>query len=240
MFYNFNLKDFFGSVSNSFLGKRHISKTPKTIIKKVIMKNLILPMVVIVFFSFRADNTKITDEERKAAVQYLEQSRDHMLKVLDGLSNEQLNFKATPESWSIAECVEHITISENAFGGLIKMTVAEGDNPALKDSIKMNDVQLYNLIINREQKVKTSEQFEPSGKFGSHAETVAAFVKARNGHIAYIKTTQDDLRNRFNNDLPFGTVDAYQLLIFAAGHAERHVLQMEEVKKAKGYPSGMN
>jgi len=206
----------------------------------MIMKKMILPLVVLVFFSFTTEHFNITDKEREAAVSYLEKSRDHMLKVLDGLSDEQLNFKATPESWSIAECVEHITISENAFGGLLKMTVAEGDNPALKDSVQMKDEELYSMITNRSQKVKTSEQFEPSGKFGSNAETVEAFVKARNGHIEYIKTTQDDLRNRFNSNLPFGTVDAYQLLIFAAGHAERHVLQMEEVMKSKGYPSSMN
>ena len=201
------------------------------------MKKLFLPLLVVLFFGFTTKDYNITDEERKTAISYLEKSRDHMLKTLYGLTDEQLNYKATPESWSIAECVEHITISENAFGGLLKQTVAEGNNPALKDSVQLKDEELYNMIINRERKVKTPEQFEPSGKFGSHTETVEAFVKARNNHIEYVKTTKDDLRNRFNNNLPFGTVDAYQLLIFTAAHAERHVLQMEEVKINKGYPS---
>lgn len=200
------------------------------------MKKLILPFLALFFFSFTAEDYGLTDEEREKAMDYLADSRDHMMDVLDGLTDEQLDFKPTPESWSIAECVEHLATTENAFGGMIQQTVAEGGNPALKDSVKLTDEQLYNIIIDRSNKVKTPEPFEPSGQFGSHEETVKAFKEKRNAHIEYVKTTDDDLRNRFNSNLPFGTVDAYQLIIFAAGHSERHTLQMEEVMNHDEFP----
>lgn len=201
------------------------------------MKKIIYPLITILLFGFTALENGLTHKERKMAIGYLEESRDHMMTTLDGLTKEQLNFRPTSKSWSIAECVEHIAISESVFSGLIKQTVADGDNPTLKDSVAMKDKQLYGLITNRAQKVKTSEQFEPSGKFGSHKETVDAFLKSRDYHIDYVKTTEDDLRNRFNNNLPFGTVDAYQLFIFTAAHTERHVLQMEEIMQSTGFPS---
>ncbi|TAI47800.1 DinB family protein [Flagellimonas allohymeniacidonis] len=200
------------------------------------MKKLVLPIIALFFFSFSADTNKLTDDERATLIKYLEETRDHMKSVLDGLSEEQLNYKPTEESWSIAECAEHLAISENAFSGLIQKAVAAGPNPTLKDSVKLKDDQLFGIITDRSNKVKTAEPFEPSGKFGSHEDTVKAFMEKRGEHIEYVKTTEDDLRNRFSNDLPFGTVDGFQIVMFAAGHTERHVLQMEEVMKDREFP----
>ena len=202
------------------------------------MKKLILPVLVLTLFSFSKDTTKLTDAERAMVIKHLEETRDHMQKVIAGLSEEQLNFKAEEESWSIAECVEHLAISENAFGGLIQKTLATTPNPALRDSVKLKDEELMGIITDRSNRVKTSEAFEPSGKFGSFEETVRAFMDKRQEHIQYVKSTEDDLRNRYSSDLPFGTVDGVQVIIFAAGHTERHVLQMEEIMAHKLFPKG--
>ncbi len=43
------------------------------------------------------------------------------------------------------------------------------------------------MVSSREKKMKTGEPFEPSGKFGSHEETVAAFVTKRGEHIEYVQ-----------------------------------------------------
>ncbi|PRX56671.1 DinB family protein [Flagellimonas meridianipacifica] len=202
------------------------------------MKKIILPVLVLTFFSFSKDTTKLTEAERTMVIELLEETRDHMKSVINGLTEEQLNFKAEESSWSIAECVEHLAISENAFGGFIQKTVASGANPALRDSLKFKDEQLMGIITDRSNRVKTTEAFEPSGKFGSFEETVKAFMEKRKEHIEYVRTTNDDLRNRYNSDLPFGTVDGLQVIIFAAGHTERHVLQMEEVMAHKSFPKG--
>ncbi len=193
-------------------------------------------MVALLLFSFSADTFKLSDDERKMAVKHLTETSEHMFKVLKGLNEEQLNFKSEEGAWSIAECVEHLAISENAFGGLIQKTVAAGPNPALKDSVKMKDEELLGIITNRDHKVKTREPFEPTGKFGSHEATTKAFMDKRSEHIAYIGSTEDDLRNRFSNDLPFGTIDGFQLVLFMSGHTERHVKQMEEVMAHKLFP----
>ncbi|MEM7484548.1 MAG: DinB family protein [Bacteroidota bacterium] len=200
------------------------------------MKKILLPIVGLLLFSFSNDTWKLSDDDRKMAIKHLAESRDHMTNVLDGLTDEQLRFKPEEGAWSIAECVEHITISENAFGGLVQKTVAAGPNPSMKDSVKLTDEKLMGIIKDRSNKVKTSEPFEPSGKFGSHEETVKAFIDKRNEHIEYVKTTEDDLRNSFNSDLPFGTVDGLQVIIFAAGHTERHVSQMEEIMEHESFP----
>ncbi|WP_190810123.1 DinB family protein [Flagellimonas sp. S3867] len=202
------------------------------------MKKLILPLVAILLLSFSADTFKLSDDDRKMAVDHLKKTRNEMSNVLHGLSEEQLNFKAEEDAWSIAECVEHLAISENAFGGMIQKTVAAGPNPALKDSVKFKDDQLLGIISDRSKRVKTREPFEPTGKFGSHDATVKAFMDKRDEHINYIKTTDDDLRNRYNSNLPFGTVDGLQVVLFMSGHTERHVNQMKEIMAHKLFPKG--
>ena len=193
-------------------------------------------MLTLVLFSFSADTGELTKEERQMLSKQLTEARDHMLTVLDGLTDEQLNFKPDETTWSIADVVEHLAIVESTFGDMVQKTVAAGPNPTLKDSLVFTDEQIMPVVTDRSNKVKTAKPFEPSGKFGSHEATVQAFLEKRKELIDYVKTTDDDLRNRYNRELPFGIVDGVQLIMFTAAHSERHVLQMEEVMANPDFP----
>jgi len=83
------------------------------------MKKLFLPLVALLFCNFNLTETTLTDQERKFALDHLTQSKEKFLNAIKGLSQEQLNFKSTPESWSVAECAEHIAISENNIFGAV-------------------------------------------------------------------------------------------------------------------------
>lgn len=200
------------------------------------MKKIILPIVALVLVGFGVIAPGLTDEEREMAVKELAKTQARLTSTVEGLNDEQLNFKATPESWSVAECVEHLAISEGMLGGMFQGALQTPANPAMRDSVKMTDKGLLKMISSRDQKVKTGEAFEPSGKYGSHAETVKAFVDQRAKHIEYLKSTEDDLRNHYGQ-LPFGTIDGLQILLFMSGHTERHVAQMEEVMAHADFPS---
>ena len=199
------------------------------------MKKIILPIVLLALVGFGAIQPGLTDEEREMAVKELKKTRDRLTSVVDGLSDEQLNFKATPESWSVAECVEHLAISENNIGGMLQGALQTPADSTKRDSVKMADADLMALITGRDRKVKTSEAFEPSGKFGSYEETLTEFTSKREKHIAYLNSTEDDLRNHYGQ-LPFGTIDGLQILLFMSGHTERHVKQMEEVMAHVDFP----
>jgi len=199
------------------------------------MKKIILPVIVMALVSFSSLTMHLTDAEREMAVTEMTKTRDRLHSVVEGLSDAQLNFKSTPESWSIAECVEHLAISENTFSQMLQGAVQTPADSSKRSEVKMTDEKLMAMITDRSHKVKTPEAFEPSGKFGSYTETVEAFTAKRGEHIEYVKTTADDLRNHYGQ-LPFGTVDAFQVLLFMSGHTERHVAQMEEVIADENFP----
>lgn len=192
------------------------------------MKKIILPIVVLALVSFGLINNGLTEEEREFTEDHLAETQQRLLTVTKGLSEAQLNFKPSPEAWSIAECVEHLAISEGMIGGMLTGALKTPADPSKRDSVLNSDEKLLGMVSSREKKMKTGEPFEPSGKFGSHEETVAAFVTKRGEHIEYIQTTSDDLRNHYAKS-PVGTIDGLQILLFMSGHTERHVKQMEEV-----------
>lgn len=199
------------------------------------MKKIIIPIFVLTLVSFTVVNGKLTDAERLVAMTELTTTHDRLLKTIDGLSTEQLNFKASPESWSIAECTEHLAISETNIYGMLEKALKTPADPSRRAEVKMTDEQILAMIADRSNKVKTSKPFEPTGKYGSHAATVKAFKTSRVDHIKYVATTEADLRNHYT-ELPVGTIDAYQVLLFISAHTERHILQIEEVVADANFP----
>jgi hypothetical protein len=199
------------------------------------MKKVLLPVMMLALVSFNFSDTKLTDAEREMAVKELKQTRDHLLSVVEELTDEQLNFKSSPESWSVGECVEHLAISESSFSEMLQGALQAPADPSRRTEVKITDTDLMAMIVSRDKKVKTSEAFEPSGKFGTNGETLEAFTSKRDEHIDYVQNTEDDLRNHYGQ-LPFGTIDGYQILLFMSGHTERHVRQMEEVMAHPDFP----
>jgi uncharacterized damage-inducible protein DinB len=185
--------------------------------------------------SFSNSEAQLTDAERKYAANLLQETEDNLLKKIKGLSAEQLNFKSDTNSWSIAQVVEHLAISENNFNEFVQMALKEKADPQKRAEVKMADAAVVQMITDRSHKAKTSEKFEPTGKFGSFQGSVKEFKTKRDNNIRYIKSTSDDLRNHYN-DFPFGKIDTYQTILFMAGHSKRHTDQIDEVLRHPDFP----
>lgn len=198
------------------------------------MKLLFLT-IAIVSMSFNRPDSSLTDEERNYAAHFLMETKEELLKKVKDLTVDQLNWKPDESSWTVAECVEHIAISENDLFGFSQMSLKEPADPSKRNEVKMSDVEVVKMITDRTHKFKTTEAFEPTGKFGSFDATLKEFVTRRDSNINYIKTTADDLRNHFN-DFPFGRIDAYQTILFMAAHAKRHTDQINEVINNPKFP----
>lgn len=196
---------------------------------------IILFAVAIAAMSFNGADTTLSDVERKYAINLLQDTRNDLLKKIKGLTTEQLNFKAGASSWSVAECVEHIAISENHIFGLAQMGLKEPADPSKRSEVKMADEEIVKMVADRTTKIKTKEAFEPSRKFGSYEGALAEFKSKRDNSIDFIRTTSDDLRNHYN-DFPFGKIDTYQTILFMAAHSRRHTDQIEEVMKNPKFP----
>lgn len=198
------------------------------------MKKVSISILAVFLMAFTVTVDKLSEAERAFANEELTKSMKMVHQTIQGLSDAQLNFKPSSESWSIAECMEHIALSENNIFEMVNTALASPSDPH-KETLGLEDEQVIAMMKDRSNKVKTFKPFEPSGKFGSFQGSVDAFNKLRKAHIEYVLNTDDDLRKHYA-ELPFGTLDSYQVILFMSGHTQRHVLQMQEVMEHEKFP----
>jgi hypothetical protein len=91
-------------------------------------------------------------------------------------------------------------------------------------------------LRDRSQKVSAPGEIVPKGIYKSPEDAAAAFQAARDKTLAYVHSTGDALRDHFATPFPGFEMDGVQGLLMIAGHNERHVLQIQEVKQSPGYP----
>ena len=91
-------------------------------------------------------------------------------------------------------------------------------------------------MTDRSHKFKAPEPLQPAGKFEGFEAALKAYILRRDSTVAYIESTQDDLKDHFITHPAFGTMDLYQGLILLAAHSARHTAQIEEVKADLNFP----
>jgi uncharacterized damage-inducible protein DinB len=198
------------------------------------MRNVIILGLLAPFLA-HASGGAMNDTERAYLLDQLEQSRKAMLASIDGLTDAQWTFKPAPTVWSVQECAEHIVLAE---GYIFQGAQQALKTPAVERPEKSNsevDHILVTRIQDRSQKATAPEPLVPGRKFATPAEAAKAFSAARDKTIAYVKSTQDDLRTHVAPG-PAGPMDSYQFLLLLTAHSARHTAQIREVEANPAYP----
>lgn len=183
-----------------------------------------------------ADSGTLSDSERAFLLEQMEMSKKAFLQSISGLSEAQWKFKPAPNVWSVAECAEHIVLSETFLFDTSQQILK---SPAVPRPAKSNaafDQQLAVGVQDRSHKATAPEPLVPSGKVNSPADAARLFTEKRDQNEAYVKATSDELRAHVA-DGPAGPMDAYQFLVLMATHTARHTAQIKEVQANANYPA---
>ncbi|HEX7705848.1 MAG TPA: DinB family protein [Thermoanaerobaculia bacterium] len=180
----------------------------------------------------------VSAQEDQAAgeplVPALERTAAKFLSSVEGLTEEQWHFKPAPDRWSIAECAEHIAVSESFIRGVVEKMLDKPAEPV--DAEARKDAVLMAMLVDRTSKFNAPDPLVPQERFESDEETVATFTRERGETIKLAKNASG-LRDHAGTHPALGNVDAYGWLLIIAGHSERHTLQIEEIKQSEGYPA---
>jgi hypothetical protein len=173
----------------------------------------------------------LTTGDRQRLIAHLEMTEHWLSSELDGLSAPQLAFRASPESWSIRDVVEHLAIAEPQYWQQL------GDSlhgPVIPDyKPEATDAGILWYGIDRTNRARTGEARVPDGRFKTAADALASFTKLRATMRSQARDSQDDFRGRKLID---GNMDVYQWFLMISTHAQRHILQIREIKADKAYP----
>jgi len=172
--------------------------------------------------------------ERDRAMSHLHATRKVFLDSIAGLSDAQWNFKPAADRWSIAECAEHIAVSDDSLFDLMRQTLKSPAAPEKKSAVK--DEFILRVVPDRSVKAKAPEFLQPKRRWPDRETLIAHFKESRDRNIAYIQTTEDDLRSHFMDHPLLKTIDAYQVMLLLSAHCERHTAQIDEMKADPHYP----
>jgi uncharacterized damage-inducible protein DinB len=177
----------------------------------------------------------MTPAERAYLLEQLETSKKAMLASIQGLSADQWAFKPAPTVWSVKECAEHLILAEDYIFGATQQILK---SPAVARPAGSNEEMDHKLVAgvqDRSKKATAPEPIVPSGKFATPEEAAREFTARRDKTIAYVKSTDDDLRVHVGPG-PLGPMDTYQFLLLLASHSARHTAQIREVQANAEYP----
>lgn len=200
------------------------------------MKKILAGLAVLISCYGQLHAQAMTDAERTFLVKHLTDTKAYLHEAIKGLSEKQMAFKATPERWSVKECLEHIANTELLVAQRNDETMKTPPNPEKRSEIKTTDDQIVSVALNRAEKLQAPEVLKPTGRYSTAADALKAYDEQRDKTIQYIKTTNDDLHGHIAPHPLFGMIDSYQWFILLGAHQKRHSLQIEEVKADKNFP----
>ncbi len=174
----------------------------------------------------------MTSAEREKAAAYLDETREKLLQATMHLSPTQLQYKPAADRWSVAECLEHITLVETLVLGNINNAIQEAAGSPKPD---MSDDALVQTVTNRSARANAPERLVPTGRV-PHGQLVGDFEAARKRTTDFVGSTNMPLRQYAFPHPRFGQVDCYQWVLLVAGHGDRHRRQVEEVIADAGFP----
>jgi len=177
----------------------------------------------------------MTPPERDAVLKYLADSRERLLRTMQGLSREQLDYRASPGRWTVAENLEHLTFVEGRVLDFIQKSLNEGPTPSKNSAFEGKEKELVEDVAGRLTRFQAPEAIQPNGRWPGD-QLLNQFETVRRRTREFASSTNADLRKHFFTHPRFGDLDLYQWLLLIAAHCERHRAQAEEVMASPAFP----
>lgn len=169
------------------------------------------------------------------ACEDLAAARLAFLTAIDGLTDAQWRFRAAEGTWSIAEIAEHVALVSQSVTDLVRGPLLA--TPPVADAREPMDDRLRRLLPDRSRKVSAPDRFMPVGTWTTREAVADAYARPRDALLAWLATTDAPLREHRMPHFRLGVMDGLEWLVFLAAHDRRHVAQIEEAKRAAGYPA---
>lgn len=159
------------------------------------------------------------------------------------LTPSQLNWKPSPERWSVAQCFDHLLTSNKGYFPVIDNVLA-GHKPTLWQSMPVLPGLMGKLLIKSldpasTRKIKAPKRFQPALS-DINGSVINDFVDQQQQIVAKMKATEHlDLEKLVITSPVAGVViyslmDAYRIIVV---HEHRHFQQAKRVTEEPGFPS---
>jgi len=174
--------------------------------------------------------------ERARVIQLLRESQKEFLAAVENLSQEAWTYKPAPDRWSVAEVSEHIMLAEETLFGMAQKALGAPANPEAETRTAGKTEFLERVMVDRSRRAQAPESVKPLGL--ARAEILDRYQGSRARTMKFIEATTAGLKaHTADHPFPvFGTLNAYQWILYIPLHNIRHNQQIAEVKASSGFP----
>jgi hypothetical protein len=175
----------------------------------------------------------LSNDDREHLLVHFEMTTQMVADLVQGLSPAQLEYKASPDRWSIREVVSHLAVAEPDYWRDLQKALRAAPDMNTKKSVA-TDAEILWYGIDRVVHTKTGGGHEKVETYKDLGTALGKFQALRATMIEYIKTTSDDMRAHSFGDRQ--VIDCWQWMLEISTHAERHIQQIREIKNDPNFP----
>jgi len=196
---------------------------------------LLISTTVFCFLTAPLFAAPMTAMDREHLLVHFEMTTQMVAELVRGLSPAQLEYKASPDRWSIREVVSHLAVAEPDYWREIQKSLKAAPDMSTKKSAATDaDIMWYG--IDRVVHTKTGGGHEKVDTYKDLGEALGKFQALRATMIDYIKTTNDDMRAHSFGEGGPEVIDCWQWMLEISTHSERHIQQIREIKNDPNFP----
>jgi hypothetical protein len=180
----------------------------------------------------------MSGEERVQVIHWLSASREAFLGAIARVSATQWRWKPSPDRWCIGETAEHVVLAEALMFGAVQGAVADRPNPDwLAQTAGKTDLLVRVMPSSRHGKARAPDPTWPRQQL-TRAQVVERFLDERERINRFAAETEHPVKahTRVHPFPVFGTLNAYQWLVYIPLHTLRHAEQIAAVHALSDCP----
>ena len=180
----------------------------------------------------------------ETVVAQAQRNADEARSIVSGLTNAQLNWKPSPEQWSIAQCLEHLTAASGGFNPYFVEALARGRqrfaaaSPPAYQPTFMGRWLIKHVEPESPRKLRAPKIFKPSASNVQNA--LDNFLAQQKNFLSFVGETKGIDYNRTRLRSPVTPLVRYSLAdayVITVSHEQRHLQQARRVREAPGFPN---
>ncbi len=176
-------------------------------------------------------------------VECIERDRQHLLASVNDLSQGQLDFRSSDDTWSVGEVLNHLHLTELGIVKLIKLSVLKAEKSGVNNSHGETDGRSWLTSLDRFaietplKKFKAIERIVPRAGLQKD-DLMSDLRRSRAELLDAVGATANFDFAQIGYPHPFlGEFNLYQWIRFVGKHELRHTNQIEAIKSATDFPA---
>jgi hypothetical protein len=174
-----------------------------------------------------------------------ETNNESARQLVDGLSEEQLNWKPSAKQWSMAQCLEHLAVASGGFNGYFTQTIERArarwptTGPVPYRPTLVGGLLIKQIVPETTRRVPAPKIFRPTDSSSIH-DALSTFLKQQDAFLGFVRQSEGIDYNRARLRSPVTPLMRYSLadaFVVTIVHEARHLAQAARVRATNGFPN---